>query len=83
MPRDMRWLHTVTNVDMKAINRTAILEIIRRAGPISRSSIAEHLQVSLPTVMRIVDELTGEGLVRTCGEKQWSGGRQLYAFSAT
>jgi len=83
MPRDMRWLHTVTNADMKAINRTAILEIIRRAGPISRSSIAEHLQVSLPTVMRIVDELTDEGLVRACGEKQFSGGRRraLIEFS--
>jgi glucokinase len=83
MPRDMRWLHTVTNADMKAINRTAILEIIRRAGPISRSSIAEHLQVSLPTVMRMVDELTEEGLVRTSGEKQRSGGRRraLIEFS--
>jgi len=42
---------------MRDINRSAVLEIIRREGPISRTAIAERLDVSLPTVMRIVEEL--------------------------
>src|SRR5260370_35733562 len=59
---------------MRGINRSAILEIIRRESPISRAAIAQKLQVSLPTVMRIVDDLITEGLVRNQEEKEWSGG---------
>jgi Mn-dependent DtxR family transcriptional regulator len=48
---------TITASAMRDINRSAILEIIRREGPISRTAIAERLDVSLPTVMRIVEGL--------------------------
>jgi glucokinase len=48
---------TITSAAMRDINRSAILEIIRREGPISRSAIAQRLNVSLPTVMRIADGL--------------------------
>lgn len=61
---------------MRDINRSAVLEIIRRASPISRTAIAERLEVSLPTVMRIVDNLIEEGLVRAYGDSEWSGGRR-------
>ncbi|HTX78266.1 MAG TPA: ROK family transcriptional regulator [Longilinea sp.] len=61
---------------MHDINRTAILEIIRRESPISRTAIAERLELSLPTVMRIVDELFAEGLVKSHGDTEWSGGRR-------
>jgi glucokinase len=67
---------TITASAMRAINRSAILEIIRRDGPISRTSIAERLKVSLPTVMRIVEELIAEGFVRLQGTTEWSGGRR-------
>ena len=60
----MAYRLTITAADMREINRSAILEIIRRESPISRSAIAERLDVSLPTVMRIVDELIEEGYVR-------------------
>src|SRR5512140_2889778 len=75
---------TITASAMRDINRSAILEIIRRDSPISRSSIAERLDISLPTVMRIVDELMEEGLVRAQGTKEWSGGRRrpLLEFNA-
>ena len=59
---------TITASAMRDINRSAVLEIIRRASPISRSAIAERLDVSLPTVMRIVDELIEECLVRPHGD---------------
>jgi len=67
---------TITASAMREINRSAILEIIRRESPISRTAIAERLEVSLPTVMRIVDELVAEGFVRLQGEKEWSGSRR-------
>lgn len=77
-------LRTITALEMRDINRSAILELIRRESPISRSAIATRLQVSLPTVMRIVDRLVEEGLVRPHGTSEWSGGRRrtLLAFNA-
>ena len=67
---------TITGTGMRGINRSAILEIIRRESPISRTVIARRLDVSLPTVMRIVDQLVDEGLVRSKGATEWSGGRR-------
>jgi glucokinase-like ROK family protein len=69
---------------MRAINRSAILEIIRRESPISRTTIAEQLDISLPTVMRIVDALVEDGFVRLHGGTEWSGGRRrpLLEFNA-
>jgi len=67
---------TITASDMREINRSAILEIIRRESPISRTAIAERLNVSLPTVMRIVESLIEEGFVRLQGTTEWSGGRR-------
>lgn len=61
---------------MRGINRSAILDIIRRKGPIARIQIAEALQVSLPTVIRVVDDLMAEDLVKPTGDKEWSGGRK-------
>jgi len=76
---------TITTTEMRGVNRTAILDIIRRKSPISRLGIAQELNVSLPTVMRIVDEFLEEKLVRYSGEKDWSGGRKrpLIEFNAT
>jgi glucokinase len=67
---------TITASAMRDINRSAILEIIRRESPISRTAIAERLNVSLPTVMRIVEGLIEEGFVRLQGTTEWSGGRR-------
>jgi glucokinase len=75
---------TITGTDMRGINRSAILELIRRESPISRTMIAKRLDASLPTVMRIVDELVAEDLVRPQGTTEWSGGRRrsLLEFNA-
>jgi len=48
---------------LRSINRGAILDLIRLHGPTSRTQIASQLNVSLPTVMRVVDELIEENLV--------------------
>ena len=67
---------TITAQDMRSINRSAILETIRSEGPISRNAIADRLDVSLPTVMRVVDDLVREALVRPQNATQWTGGRR-------
>ena len=75
---------TITATEMRGINRSAILEIVRRQSPIARTTIARQLDVSLPTVMRIADKLVEEGFVRPQGETEWSGGRRrpLLEFNA-
>jgi len=75
---------TITSSAMRDINRSAILEIIRRESPISRTAITQKLGVSLPTVMRIVEGLIEEGFVRPHGDSEWSGGRRrsLLEFNA-
>ncbi len=52
---------------IRRINRSAILELLREGRPLSRSEIARKLSLSLPTVMRIVDELTAEQLIQDGG----------------
>lgn len=81
----MRYTRTITSNEMRGINRTAVLDIVRREGPISRTEIAERLKLSVPTVMRIVDELTAEQLIRATGSTEWSGGRRrsLVEFNAS
>ncbi len=66
---------TATARVMRSINRTAILGLIRQKGPIARSEIARQLRISLPTAMRIVDDLIAEDLVRYHGSRESTGGR--------
>src|SRR4030095_10157933 len=75
---------TITSAEMRGINRSTILELIRRESPIARTTIAQRLGVSLPTVMRIVDGLIKDGFVRLQGKTEWSGGRRrpLLEFNA-
>jgi len=79
-----RATRTITSNEMRGVNRTAVLELIRTSGPISRTEIASTLEISLPTVMRIVDELIQSELVIPTGKKEKSGGRKrpLLSFNA-
>jgi glucokinase len=75
----------ITTNDLRHINRTVLLELARREGPISRTELAERLKISVPTVMRIVDDLIEEKMLKETGDKEWSGGRRrnLIEFNAT
>ena len=75
---------TITAAEMRGINRSAVLELIRRESPIARTTIAKRLDISLPTVMRIVGGLMEEGFVRSHDGTEWSGGRRrpLLEFNA-
>ena len=74
---------TINATQMRLINRSAILELIRRSSPIARSDIGRQLGLSLPTVMRIVNDLLKEGIIYDTGASQWSNGRrrQLLAYN--
>ncbi len=60
---------------MRRLNRSAILDLLREHSPIARSEISRRLNISIPTVMRIVDELMAEDLARWSGSSESSGGR--------
>lgn len=60
---------------LRTINRAAVIELLRENSPISRSNISKTLNISLPTTMRIIDELIEEKLVCETGLKEQSKGR--------
>jgi glucokinase len=68
-------LRIINAHQMRSVNRTAVLELIRQNGPIARSEIARQLGLSQPTVMRIIDELIPKMLVRYTGETEGTRGR--------
>jgi glucokinase len=74
---------TIDATQMRIINRSAVLELVRRNGPIARSQIGRQLGLSLPTVTRIIDQLIDEEMVRPTGESEWTSGRrrQLLEFN--
>ena len=67
--------HAATASLMRRLNRSAILNVLRTHSPVSRTEIARLLGMSLPTVMRVVDELIEEDLVHFEGSEP-SGGRR-------
>ncbi|MCS7248336.1 MAG: ROK family transcriptional regulator [Anaerolineales bacterium] len=70
---------------MRRLNRSSVLDLLRQASPISPTEIASRLNLSLPTVMRILEELARHGLVLRLEEQQYSGGRprSLVSFNGT
>jgi glucokinase-like ROK family protein len=61
---------------MKRLNRAAILDLIRKRGPISRTQIAETLELAPSSVTRRVWSLMQEGLVRVHSTLPSTGGRR-------
>jgi predicted NBD/HSP70 family sugar kinase len=52
---------------MRELNRSLVLDVIKRASPISRAGIAKETRLAKPTVSAIVDELLSGGLIREVG----------------
>ena len=69
------FLHPIEATQMRRVNRAVILELVRQNSPIARTDISRALGLSMPTVMRIVEELHTEGLVRYTGETSGHTGR--------
>jgi len=61
---------------LRKLNESAVLELIRQDGPITRSDVSQHLHLSLPTITRIVTDLIEENLVRELSPADSRGGRR-------
>ncbi|AXI10458.1 ROK family protein [Oceanobacillus sp. 143] len=61
---------------IQELNRSIILDTIRKKGPISRSEIAKLINISPTTVTSAVSEIISEGLVYEYGVGTSSGGRK-------
>ncbi|MBW8349461.1 ROK family transcriptional regulator [Bacillus sp. IITD106] len=61
---------------MKSLNRTIILNKIRRDGPISRAQIAKETKLTPPTVSSLVSELIEKELVVESEQGESIGGRK-------
>lgn len=72
---------TIAQSEMRMINRSAVLEYFRLAHTASRTEISEYLELSRPTVMRIIDQLIEEGLVISTGKKESGKGRSRELLS--
>ncbi|WP_221567080.1 ROK family transcriptional regulator [Alkalihalobacillus sp. TS-13] len=61
---------------MKSINRSAILNMVREKGPISRAEIAKQTSLTPPTVSNIVKELIESKFVIETTQGTSQGGRK-------
>ena len=75
---------TMKPKDINEYNRSVLLDVIRRNGPISRAGVARKTNLSAPSITRIVKDLMAEGLVKEVGIGDSSGGRKpcLLEFNA-
>jgi N-acetylglucosamine repressor len=60
---------------LRDINVSLLIELVRRAGSISRAELARQSQLSAPTVSAIVDSLLKRGIVIETTTAPSSGGR--------
>jgi len=65
------------NRAIREVNRSIILDLVRRGERVSRTELARRSKLTKPTVSAIVDELIVEGVVREVGfgESVAGGGR--------
>ena len=56
-------MHAGDATFLRRVNQSAVLELIREQGPISRSEIARRLRLSPATITRIVNDLLENGIV--------------------
>ena len=66
---------STTSSLLRRLNRSAAVDLIRTEGVISPSSLAERLNISPPTVMRVIEDLIAEDLVAYDGFDETSRGR--------
>ena len=66
---------TTTSRLLRHMNRAAVINLIRQEGVISPTRIASELNISIATVMRVVETLIEEDLVEYGGFGESTGGR--------
>jgi len=65
------------------INKFLVFDIIRKNGPIPISEVIRFTRLSVPTVLKIVKDLTANNYIITKGKGESSGGRKpiIYEFN--
>ena len=53
---------TATTSLLRQINRSAVVGLVRKENVVTPSSLATSLNISIPTVMRVIDGLIAEDL---------------------
>jgi predicted NBD/HSP70 family sugar kinase len=71
----MQQYHKMNKLQIAQINKYNVLRCLIRKGPINRAAIAKLADLSIPTVMSIVDDLFEKDLVRSIGKGESSGGK--------
>lgn len=61
---------------LQQANKRNIIECIATDGPINQSAIAEKVGLSIPAVMKIVEEFERQGLVHSVGKGKSNGGKR-------
>ena len=72
---------SVSNLEVKKINRNQIYRCINQLERVSKPEIAANLGVSMPTVLQNVNELLERGLVAEVGAFESTGGRKAKVLS--
>ncbi len=69
-------LETLTQDQIKEINRANILKLVKQRGELTKLELAEALKLSIPTVTANINQMLEEGLVETAGMGSSTGGRK-------
>ena len=74
-------MNRANNIEVKKINRNIIYQLLYRNDPMSIQEIAQHLNLSFPTVNQNLKDLFEQNLVVETGLFQSTGGRKAKAIS--
>lgn len=69
-------METLTQDQIREINRANIIKLIKQQGEITKLDLAEALKLSIPTITANANQLIEEGLVETAGMAVSTGGRK-------
>lgn len=69
-------------MDLKRLNRRRIYNLLRSGKVCSRRDIVMELDLSLPTVVQNLNELSEDGLIREAGQQTKTGGRRAKTYAS-
>ncbi len=75
-------MRKTNNREVKRINRNLVFRYINSQEKTSKPDIAKTLNLSIPTIMQMVNELKADGLLAEVGEYASTGGRKATAISS-
>lgn len=69
------------NIQIRKINKTSIYRQFLPGDILTKQELAGRLQLCIPTVVKNIDTLKEEGLIRQSGFKGNTGGRNAVAYA--